>query len=799
MTKGILRVPKGTVTGLVSILQGHFPGYVVETYDPHKPDYRLSYQKKVDSYCQAFEYLLEAYPRSLTDPHFPSEVIKTHIEQCRQLYTFNANTATRVSELQKELKTFTTSLVDTIRLLWNKSGEDATELLNEAEQYVLMLRGRPDLVTLTPMGTVQVDKALLPYEQETLEEFYKIKAENCPKTPHWFQELSEPELHFRQVYFCNLPSDVTDLVDDFEKFLTAWDGIKLNALSLKNDLEQIAGLMLPLPKWFEDLPMHQQKMIFSLANEDELEIDKRLKLFEQMLAAEEYKGTFSQVRKLPQWYWVLPEHQQYLLEHALKSNERLDKVFSFICSRHRSLPLLPNYAVHSSHIIDKDGNLQDLYTAKYRGSHVVPRDGVDEWPKEVIQLYTYRNLTRAMAQSTSEQLLLVQTLVSPIHLPGINISKWLPDGNLKHIADTQMAQHPFAARMRKTNHPFNAAKVILYTVATDPDIEALVTDMEARQKTIPQLKPLLLSYKAVLNSGVGTTNFFDYYGRELFLSSLEQLMFLVSKDYSFGSCVSGKDRKAIESIHTDAMCRYKYEYGFWPEFSDLGQDRINFINIFVDIYLSRHHHEHAGHNAPGSEGIKTPSKYLPADIAAEIIKRINHDKALIYDDRLATNNELRKVTTGSPILPKEQLGCSLIAAELGEEKCTALYDTLFLLFNDMSQFVPPQEEKKKSWGAIFFSSERSAPTGIVEIKKLMDDPRAGPTNIVRMAGIMKIILSRPVQDSSRTEATKSVYELRQLIDAPALKHEELVNKLTTDLTKLFEKNKHSKKVTELSL
>ena len=81
----------------------------------------------------------------------------------------------------------------------------------------------------------------------------------------------------------------------------------------------------------------------------------------------------------------------------------------------------------------------------------------------------------------------------------------------------------------------------------------------------------------------------------------------------------------------------------------------------------------------------------------------------------------------------------------------------------------------------------------------MDDPRAGPTNIVRMAGIMKIILSRPVQDSSRTEATKSVYELRQLIDAPALKHQELVNKLTTDLTKLFEKNKQSKKVTELSL
>ncbi|CAM4414378.1 MAG: hypothetical protein LEGION0403_FIIPPAGN_00955 [Legionella sp.] len=797
MTKGILRVPKGTLTGLVSTLQGYFPGYVVEAYDPHKPDYRLSYQKKVDSYCHAFEYLLKACPRPWTDPHYPVEVIRTHIEQCRQVYNFNANTATRVSELQIELKTLTTSLVDTIRLLWNKSGEDATELLNEAEQYVLMLRGRPDLVTLTPMGTVQVDKVLLPYEPETLDEFRQIKAENCPKTPHWFQELSAPALHFRQAYFCNLPSDLTDLVDDFDKFLDKWEEIKLNAINLNNDLQQIAGQVLPLPMWFLELPIHQQKMIMALSNESELEIDARFKLFKPMLAREEYKDTLAQVRTLPQWYWVLPEHQQYFLEYALKSNESLEAVLSFICSRHRFLPMLPNHAVHSSHIMDEEGNLQDLYAAKYRGSHVVPRDGVNKWPVEVMRLYTSRNLTRATAKATPEQFILVQTLVSPIRLPLINISKWLPDGDLKNIADAEMEQHPFASRIIKTNHPFNAAKIALYTVASDPNIVAVVSAMEIRQKTIPELKPLLLSYKAVLNSGVGTTNFLDYSGRELFLSSLEQLMFLVSKDYSFGSCVSGKDRKAIESIHTDAMCRYKYEYGVWPEYGDVEQDRINFVNIFVDIYLSRHHHEHAGHNAPGSEGIKTPGKYLPADIAAEIIRRLNHDKALVYDDRLATNNEIRKVSTGSPILPKEQLGCSLIAAELGEEKCTALYDTLFLLFNDMTQFIPAPEEKKKSW--YFFASERSAPAGIVDIKKLMDDPRAGPNNIVRMAGIMKIILSRPVQDTSRTEATKSVYELRQLIEASVLKHDELVDKLTVNWTKLFERNKQSKKVTELSL
>ncbi len=799
MTKGILRVPKGTLTGLVSMLQSHFPGYVVETYDPHKPDYRLSFQKKVDSYYQAFEYLLSAYPRPTTDPHFSDTAIKTHIAQCRHVYNFNANTAMRVSELQKELKTFTTSLIDMIHLLWNKSGEDATELLNEAEQYVLMLQGRPELVTLTPMGTVQVDKALPPYEAETLEELRQIKAENCPKTPHWFQELSEPSLHFIQSYFCNLPSDVTDLASDFKTFRTEWKKIKLNAINLRNDLQQIAEYVLPLPVWFLKLPLHQQKMVSALATEEESEIDARLQQFKKMLAREEYKDTFAQIRRLPQWYWILPEHQQYLLEYALKSNERLEDIFSFICSRHRSLPMLPNYSVHSSYVLDKDGNLHDLYGAKYRGSHVVPRDGVGKWPDEVMRLYTSRNLTRATAQATAEQFILIQTLVSPIHLPWINISRWLPDGDLKHIADAEMEQHPSAPRITRTNHPFNTAKIVLYTVASDPYIRALVAAMEARQKSIPQLKPLLESYKAVLNSGMGSTNIFDYYGRELFLSSLEQLMFNVTKDYSFGSCVSGKDRKAIETIHTDAMCRYMHDYGVWPEITDVGQDRINFVNLFADIYLSRHHQERSGQNAPGSEGIKTPYKYLPADIAAEIIKRLNHDKALVYEDRLATNNEVRKVSTGSPQFSKEQLVCNLVAAELGETKCTTLYDTLFILFNDMTQFIPPLEEKKKSWGAIFFSSERSVPTGIIEIKKLMDDSRAGPNNIVRLAGILKIILSRPMQDISRTEATKSVYELRQLIEAPASQHEELVKKLTNDWTKLFEKSKQPKKGTELVL
>ena len=274
------------------------------------------------------------------------------------------------------------------------------------------------------------------------------------------------------------------------------------------------------------------------------------------------------------------------------------------------------------------------------------------------------------------------------------------------------------------------------------------------------LKELCKQYTAVLESAMGSATYADYNGRELFLSSLEQLIILAQDGYSYGSCVSGKDRKAIELMHTDAMFLYKELYGELPQFGDTTEKRARFVAIVADLYLSRHQHILAGYNAPGTEGIKTPSWYLPADICEEITRRLGDPKALDRDDLLASDNEVKKIQDGvslsSKLIPFSRLSAHLITKQLGERLCTQLYDALTNLINETPRFKAPSKVHSIIGTMI-------VPTGINLIKGVMDDEHAGKTNVARLAKIIEIVLKRPVEDSSRSPATISVYKgLRSL-------------------------------------
>ncbi|WP_019215367.1 hypothetical protein [Legionella tunisiensis] len=164
---------------------------------------------------------------------------------------------------------------------------------------------------------------------------------------------------------------------------------------------------------------------------------------------------------------------------------------------------------------------------------------------------------------------------------------------------------------------------------------------ETYKQGLDDLTALAKEYRAVLNSPFGSATLLDYSGRELFLSSLENLLIMHMDGVSYGSCVSGKDRKAIEIIHTDAMLLYRELYDRWPGFTDTGAARRNFVKLVVELYISRHGAEHAGQNAPGADSIKTPANYWPADIAEAICDKLGK-KALSVDDVIATNNEVGK-------------------------------------------------------------------------------------------------------------------------------------------------------------
>lgn len=800
MPKGIIRVPEGTTFApeVSDALKTKFPDYELKSYSL-KPNYQQSYAKRIDILHQAFDFLVDAYPSYPLN----KETLKAYAQQCRALYK---GTSAVINELQTELEHFTSKIIDAIGAGWNRSGAQAAELLNEAEQYVLMSQGRADLATLIPMKlgkdieyVLQLDESLPPHYEQIVNELTQITAENCPKTPFWFRDLAKPNAHFIQAYFCNFKEKSLNVNDDFALFLAAWNDIKSKALKISNDLNSIASCG-TLPAWFDKLPLHHQEMMRVLATEKSVdEVDEKLMQFNERLLRQDFKDRLEQISKIPQWYWVLSEHQQYFLEKVLRSKSTVEEAVSFVCSRHRTIPIPANFASHSLYSLTAKGEFCQLYLPLARSSHIATREGIrHHWPLAVQRRHVLANLLKVVEGAALEQVILFQTLVSPVGSDYIPLlSSIIPDFQLNQMARSIINNGIPALPTLQTNHPLNKAKLLLYTTEADPDVVAFLETVEPYVSKVPDLDKLLDNYKNVLKSGCGTATILEYLcglGRELFISSLEQLIILTINGYSYGSCVSGKDRKAIGIIHTDAMFLYYLKHNEWPVFLEQNKiKRANFVALVADLYLSRHQHEHAGQNAPGAEGLKTPYEYFPADIAAEINKRLGYN-ALKCDDILASNNEAREISQGSTkkegvLSPGDSLLCQLVVEQLGEEKCRELYDALYLAFNDMTQFIA--KESQGSWNLPFFHPS-GIPTGIQQIKDLMVNPDSGTNSTARLCGIFEIIMTRPEQDVSRSMATLTVYKLRQLLkpsQQPDTSFETLFQQSVAECNGLFNASK----------
>ncbi|WP_298624881.1 oxidoreductase [uncultured Legionella sp.] len=815
MGKGIiLRVLEGIVLTpeLSRTLDELLPGYQLKNYD-EKPDYAGSISRRIQSLHDAFLFMLDAYPRGSKNKAFDKQTLKDYAEECKDSCDFTKKT---VEELHKELEKYTAKLVETIATCWEwpKSNEiaEAKAALNEAEQYVLMQRGRPDLATLMPIVigehveyALQYDESLPPYTEQFLQELEKLKSCNYPKTPSWFRNnLSE----YQQAYFCNLDlASITPVtvIQDLNGFIVAWDKIKRESKNITRDLEQINNAFSPYPSWFDDLNKGQQAMIKELSGLSG-SVDEHLAEFKSFIttqsSSKSFNDTLGNIAALPQWYWSLSRIQQYYLGHVLQTNKNVVDVVSFLSSRHRTLPVPANYAAHSLYKINKEGEAILLYGKRYRSSHIVSRDGL-ALPKAVQQRHSDTNFAKVMEFAKPGQLSLLQTLISPItafdYMPAF-LMDFLPDLppdlELFKLARATVGRSERASLTLEHNHPFNIAKYWYYTSSTDKDSLLLLKKGQEAAASTPGLQELLDDYRNVLESPMGSATVWDYVGRELFLSSLEQLIVLHMGGHSYGSCVSGKDRKAVELMHTDAMILYKEKYGAWPKFGVPSNqaERINFINIFVEIYMTRHQHEHAGQNAPGSEGIKTPSWYLPKDISDAINQRLGTEKGLIYDDRLATDNEVKNISKKlySYFLPENELLCKLTARQMGEALCTKLYDALTSLINEESRF---QKKHESSWFGFFDKSPvvGPTPTGIRNIRGVMQDKDSGNDNVLRMEKIFLKVLERPETDSSRTKETMSIYGRIRDCLLPPFKLGDTLAYLAglaiEEWTKLFEESK----------
>ncbi|MBN9231195.1 MAG: hypothetical protein BGO90_04840 [Legionella sp. 40-6] len=715
-----------------------------------------------------------------------------------------------VSSLQHNLERFVIQLTDAIAVTWNVSKDDAVELLNEAEQYVIQIDGRDDIVTVSDLNSasqsggaprkgmfatkryvVQYDRMLPPYYDQILEEIELIRKNNFPKTPSWpwLREAFIGSQKYAYEYFLSLKTcSATQVLADIKHIEEFWNKAKKDAFSFKKDVEAISADKNTKPSWFNQLPKYQQAFIQGLVADKQLEISPQLfieKIIKELRAATTIQVTAKIIGDVPLWYWVLPQHQQYFIQHLLQEVPDIRQAFSSLSSRNRMVPMPANFASHKCYLLTAEGEWQALYDQALRFSHISSRDGINQWPKEVQEYHAQSNLQHVIRYTKPSKLIYLQTLITPIGKRPI-IPIRLPDYELHYQAQEAIKETP---EILQSNHSVNLGQYILYTIWND-DEKNFLEAVEKDAKKIPGLKELIKDYKEVLNSGAVSIVFDELKqgkARELYLAAMKHTIILLHGANSIGSCVSGKDRKAIQLLITDAIFLFYLVYNRWPKLHDKSADRNNFIEIFVSLYLTGHHQHHAGQNAPGSEGIKTPDNYLARDIISKLTSKKNnssHSSESRYsvkdEDRLASNNEVKKIVPNRNILSKIWGGTDNstlftpleVAYYLGQETCSRLLADLSAILNQEKLFTPRAN-------TLF---NPTSPTGIKNIKKIVENLEL--SSVDRVIQLLNEIESRPKDDVTRTKATQKIYCLRELIDKQLDEIVTHLNSILNDLKRL---------------
>lgn len=508
--KTLVRIPKGIVltetmkTNLQKIFQQDF-----ETeYYTEMPDLQHSYLCRRDSLHDAFEFIIKSIP-----PQIKIDGIDQYLKWCKSQCALSANLS--IEEYQASLSRYTALLSNALIDYWivpiseAQKKHDAIALLNKAEQYVIMRNGRPDLATISTLDAlkdgefiVQWDRQLAPCTAETLKELEGIKNSKFYVTPQWFRELPfDQQLYLHDSESHRKTSSL--LKTDLNALELLWKNIKTNnKTTLVYDLAQIADRKKPLPQWFTILSEPHKALIqhwasLSLAPG---EIDNRFRGIGKLLLTLGHSNLLQleTLRKLPQWFLVTAEHEQYLLKAALLSHKNIEDAVSFIPSRLRSaIPGLPNFAEH--HLLHTSRDLDVLHRIdpRLRASHICSRD-VKNQPAMIGDVHSTRNLKHVIDHADNKPLN-IQTLISPFAL----LDSIIPDGylynQLCHSVALLLEEHP-ELEIDLTNHPFNIAKYLTMTLTGNIECNALLNRSEKRltQKSIEQV---------VQSSGIADVDF----------------------------------------------------------------------------------------------------------------------------------------------------------------------------------------------------------------------------------------------------------------------------------------------------
>jgi len=149
-----------------------------------------------------------------------------------------------------------------------------------------------------------------------------------------------------------------------------------------------------------------------------------------------------------------------------------------------------------------------------------------------------------------------------------------------------------------------------------------------RVQALTEISENLVAY----NSIRGASN--NGRGQQLFLASMEQIITQQIGGIAHSSCKSGKDRKGIELLHTDAMLAYKEKYGQLPKYDAKEVQRERFCDVMAEMFLKNHQQATAMQNTPGCHGLKSTTQIVPDDMQATIRAKIKEHNSQYPEAKL---------------------------------------------------------------------------------------------------------------------------------------------------------------------
>ncbi len=423
-------------------------------------------------------------------------------------------------------------------------------------------------------------------------------------------------------------------------------------------------------------------------------IDKPENSFSKEIVADFKNILTGNKNEFPKWFIEgFNKQEQALFINILRTIDLNDiKAIYTISSKLRIIPVPSNFGQHTliTYINAADGSKAVIESpSQFRSSHISSRDifKKDANLTELRYFHAIKNLTHIISILIKNKMvelkklieeqkimfgdskeimipILFQTLISPTLLT--KDDKNLHEDKLRAVEEMQQILDAsnyilingiqLKFKIIETNHPLNSGVTIDFTSVetTQPSINFLI-QYATSVNLLVQDKLLNLAIKE-LESTAKVSCLIP--GRELHIASLEQLIILSKPclGISIGSCISNKDRKAIELIYTNVMRVYFEKYAELFKFYDTPENVDKFSKIFAEIYCSKHLQTNAAQNTPGASGIKTPDGvmgYLPNYLQAAIkdwynikskmdprYQNMNGNQAFLANNLLASNNTL---------------------------------------------------------------------------------------------------------------------------------------------------------------